>query len=385
MPQVVHRTEEEDISPLSASGVWRSIAVQLEVYKKRPAPTCAFLLALGTWIAAVYRMIRPESADPNAAGICIDPAALYLGHGIEWRRFLLHAFWPLEPGYLRGFFSSAALVILGYALEYELGTAHFAGLLLGIQFGTAFVLLHFRFSLCHHSLEAAIAGMTVVMHRANPKLHCDGLDKSLKLPFEVEPRWHMWALLSFLLLQAYNFPQAFMTLSAGLAGGAFCALREPEAWGDIVRSISSRSFTSGAAAHVALFVFSVMFMPLTVTEMPFEPLAAIADGRALRPTWWQQAVPSSPPLLHMAMSGRVAGEALYICKLLISFAPPLLLSSFRIWAKFYAVACFIIIMYAMNCESWRYPHFGFVTLAYLVFAFWKLPNAAAAVPKQRTS
>ena len=29
--EVVHRSEEEDIAPLSVSGVWRSVAVQLEV------------------------------------------------------------------------------------------------------------------------------------------------------------------------------------------------------------------------------------------------------------------------------------------------------------------------------------------------------------------
>jgi hydrogenase maturation factor len=33
--EVVHRSEEEDIAPLSVSGVWRSVAVQLVVPRCR--------------------------------------------------------------------------------------------------------------------------------------------------------------------------------------------------------------------------------------------------------------------------------------------------------------------------------------------------------------
>jgi len=387
MPQVVHRSEEENISPLSISGVWRSIAAQLEVYRERPAPTCAFLLALATWLAAVYRMLRPEERNANTAGICLDPAALYLAQGIEWRRYLLHALWPLEPGFLRGCLSSTALMILGYSLEYELGTFHFAALLLGLQLGTSFLLLHFRFSLCHSSFEPALAGLAVVMHRANPKVHTDGLHKSLKLPFEIEPRWHMWVILALLMLQAYAFPEALVAHVVGLAAGTFCAVRDPEAWIDSLRSIACRSFTFGAGAHVALLVFSVTFMPLAVPELPSDGFshfqAAFADGRAFQLSWWRDGIPSSPPLIHMAVGGQISGEAYFICKLLISFALPLVLSSLRMWAKFYAGFIFILMMYAMNCELWRYPHAGFFTLGYLVIAFWKLPSVAPMSSKQR--
>ncbi|CAE8692173.1 unnamed protein product, partial [Polarella glacialis] len=74
--------------------------------------------------------------------------------------------------------------------------------------------------------------------------------------------------------------------------------------------------------------------------------------------------------------------AWFICKLLIGFSSPLLLSPFRLWAKFYTGACMLLMMYAMNCEQWRYPHIGFFALGYLVVAFWQLPNAAPS-PKSR--
>ena len=377
MPQVVHRSAEEDIAPLSFSGVWRSVAVQLEVYKERPA-NVAFVLALITWLAAAYRIMNNvDTADTT--GVCLDLRSLYFREGLNLHRWL-HIFWPFEPGILRGFLSSTVLLVLGYALEFELGTAQFLALLLGIQLGAAFLLLHFGFATCITSFEAAFAGLAVMCHKVNPKVHSDGLGNSLKLPFEVEPRWHLWVLLGFLLLQAQDFPKAFLQQSAGLVIGTLCLLRDPEVWSDTFGSIRCRSFSTGASAHVVLFVFTILFMPLTVVEAPPEIWtllqAAIADGRALSPSWWTRSIPSSLPLVHMAMRQQIASEALYISKVLLSFALPLLLSAFQIWGKGFSIAIVILLMYSMNSPVWRYPHFGFISLAYLAVAFWKLPGAA---------
>ena len=87
-------------------------------------------------------------------------------------------------------------------------------------------------------------------------------------------------------------------------------------------------------------------------------------------------LPASMPLAHMAMSQQLAPEALYIAKLLLSFALPLLFSSLRVWAKVYSVFLVMLIMYSMNSPVWRcapqpfaavgrYPHLGFVSLSYL--------------------
>ncbi|OLQ03170.1 hypothetical protein AK812_SmicGene13896 [Symbiodinium microadriaticum] len=378
MPQVVHRSEEEDIPPLSLSGVWRSVAVQLEVYKERPAPSCAFSLALLTWVAALYRILRTDFPPPGPAGLCMDPAAVRFAQGFEAKRWLLHALWPLEPGYLRGFLSSSLLLVLGYSLEYELGSVHFCGLLLGLQIGAAFLLLHFRFSMCVISLEPAMAGLAVIAHRVNPKVHSDGLGAALKLPFEVEPRWHIWVLLGLLLMQAGDFPNALVVHAAGLLLGAVVVLREPEVWGDAWHALVGRSFTCGAVAHIVLFVFTIVFMPLTVPEAPPDMLAlfqaALADGRLFKLSWWRDSIPSSLPLLHMAISGQLGGEALYICRFLLSIALPLLLSSMRLWTRLYSVFFVILLMYTMNSPTWRYPHCGFFSLFYLVVAMWKLPN-----------
>lgn len=64
-------------------------------------------------------------------------------------------------------------------------------------------------------------------------------------------------------------------------------------------------------------------------------------------------LPASMPLAHMAMSQQLAPEALYIAKLLLSFALPLLFSSLRVWAKVYSVFLVMLIMYSMNSPVWR--------------------------------
>jgi len=266
------------------------------------------------------------------------------------------------------------MVLQGYSLEYEIGTPHFAALLLGIHAATAAALLYFKTVTCFVSLEPAVVGLLIVMHRQNPKIHTDGLDKGIRVPFAVEPRWHVWIIQTVLLLLSVDFPVALASHVVGMAVGAFCALRDPDVLGEALYAARKGSPRVGDVIHVALFVFSIFFMPLTAAELPADLVSAFLDGRALSMSWWQLSVPSSPPMLHMGIAGTVTGEALFLCKLMVGFALPLLLSPFRMWLRAYSIACFILIMYAMNSPLWRFPHIGFLVLAYLVWAFWKLPN-----------
>merc|ERR1711920_1104108 len=162
--------------------------------------------------------------------------------------------------------------------------------------------------------------------------------------------------------------------TAGILVGAVPVIRDPDAWSDAFRALRTRSFGIGATVHVAMLFFTVLFMPLIAKEIPAGWLTAVLDGRAFRAAWWRASVPSSAPLLHMALLGTIAGEAYFICKLMVAFLCPLLLSPFRIWTKFYAGGCVMLAMYAMNSDEWRYPHIGFISLLYLSWAFWKLPN-----------
>lgn len=266
------------------------------------------------------------------------------------------------------------LLMQGYAVEYEVGTFQFGAYLVGLHLAGAALLLHFRFVVCHVSQECVLAALAVVMHRVNPQIHTNGLDKAIRVPFPVEPRWHMWLILAVLLLMSGNFPQTLAIHTTGLLVGAVPVIRDPDAWADAWRSVRTRSFGIGALVHVTLFIFTVLFMPLTAKDIPVGWLAAILDGQAFRAVWWQINVPGSAPLLHMALTGTLAGEALFICKLMIAFVCPLILSPFRMWARFYAVGVLLLAMYAMNSDEWRYPHIGFISLVYLVWAFWKLPN-----------
>lgn len=377
MPQVKHK-DDDPIDPVSFSSVWRTTLALLECFRDRPAPTCAFLFAVAFWIAGINRIIWPELIDPVSANVNLTRDVLYDPAGMPWRRYVLHAFWPLESGYIRGFFLSSMLLIQGYTLEYEVGTTQFVLLLLGLHAVSGLILLYFQLVLYHVSLEPALVALCMVMHRINPKVHTDGLDKSLRVPFQIEPRWHLWFLQASLLLLAEDFPTTLLIHAVGLFVGGCLALRDPEVWLDGWRAGRERSFGIGAPVHIALLLFTLLFMPLTAPAWPKNFLYALVDGSALQRSWWSTAFPGSQPLLHLAMFGMLSMQAYLICKLLIAFAFPLLLSPFRMWTKFYAGACVLLIMYSMNSSVWQVPHIGFVTLWYLAWSLWKLTGLESA-------
>jgi len=316
--------------------------------------------------------VERSATDPETFNACLTPGAVFAPSMSLWPRYLLHFLWPLELGYLRSILANTALLVEGYSLEYEIGTMQFATLLWGIHLATSAILLYFHVTTCHTSVEAALAGIVVVAHRVNPKIHSDGCDCSIRVPFAIEPRWHLWLILAMLLLSASNFPVVLAAHIAGFAVGTVCVLRDPEVWVSAWQDVS-RSFTMGAFLHIAFFLFSVLFMPLTSNEPPIH-VHDIVNGRMLQLGWWRKGASSSAPLLRMGFSGELAAEALFICKLMIAFACPLLLSQFRVWIKIYAGACVLLAMYSMNSDAWVYPHAGFIALLYLAWAFWKLPS-----------
>ncbi|CAK0859661.1 unnamed protein product [Prorocentrum cordatum] len=352
---------EEPISPLSLAGAWRSAAASLEVYKGRPPPTCdslppPVLLCLATWAAAGYRLVlHPAAGDPAAFGACLTADALFAPRPAELRRYLLHALWPLEAGYARGFLASAALLVQGFALESQEGTAAFALQLAGLHTAAAALLLGLGASACQVSLEPALAGLAVVIHAANPKVHTDGLERSLRVPFAIEPRWHTWLLGALLLLAAGNFPRALAAHAVGLALGGLCVLREePLAgpWRQAWQAVRQRSFGCGALVHLGLLLFALLAAPFAAEE----------------------GLGGTAPLLHLAVSGQVPPQALLTCKVMLSCAVPLALSPLRIWVRLYAVGCALLAMSGMNSPAWRggNPHLGLALLVYLTCGFWCL-------------
>eukprot|EP00419_Tripos_fusus_P029849 CAMPEP_0172712590 /NCGR_PEP_ID=MMETSP1074-20121228/61186_1 /TAXON_ID=2916 /ORGANISM="Ceratium fusus, Strain PA161109" /LENGTH=348 /DNA_ID=CAMNT_0013536541 /DNA_START=64 /DNA_END=1107 /DNA_ORIENTATION=+ len=348
MPQVVR--QEEPIDAFSMSSLWRTTIVQMEVYRDRPAPVCTMLLFFALIGAAVYRIVEPTATDPQGFGACLTPSAAFKPSMSLWPRYLLHFLWPLEPGYIRSFLANVALIVEGYSLEYEIGTVQFATLFLGIHLATSAIFLYFRVTSCHTSVEAALAGIAVVLHRVNPKIHSDGCDSSIRVPFAIEPRWHLWLILAMLLLSASDLPVVLAVHIAGFAVGTVCVLRDPEVWVSAWHE-ASRSFTMGAFLHIAFFLFAILFMPLTSSEPPIQ-IQDILNGRMLQLSWWRKGANSSAPLLRAALAGEVAAEGLFICKLMIAFACPLLLSPFRVWMKIYAGGCVLLAMYTMNSPIW---------------------------------
>merc|ERR1712080_651189 len=150
----------------------------------------------------------------------------------------------------------------GYALEFDVGTPHFAALFLGTHAIAAVVLLHFNFAFCFTSLEPAIAGLAIAMHRVNPTVHTDGLDKAIRVPFAIEPRWHLWIGQSVLLISAADFPRVLLGQLIGYAIGVLCVIRDPEVVFEAFRAARSGSSKVGYGIHVGLLLFAMFFMPL---------------------------------------------------------------------------------------------------------------------------
>lgn len=286
----------------------------------------------------------------------------------------MHALWPLEASYLRGFLVSMVLLIQGYSFEHQVGSSHFLLLFICLHLGSAVLLIYFKFTMCHVSVEPALVAMTAVMHRANPKIHTDGLERTSKVPFAIEPRWHIWMVLALLLLSSTNFPATLAAHCAGLVAGGLSALRDPDAWVAGFEAFRARRPGVGRAIHLGLLLFAIMFMPLSAEQVPSGVVDAITDGRALSLHWWQSSFPPTLPLLHLAVTGSVSGEAYLILKMMMACAVPLLLSPIDIWPKFYAGACVLLAMYSMVGSAWAYPHIGFLVLLYLAWAFWTLPS-----------
>jgi len=363
---------EEVIDPISISGAWRSTVAQLRVYRDRQTPVFAFCLLLALWGAGLVRCVLPRVSSPAAIGACLSPHVLSSPGLADWRSFALHMLWPPERGYFRGILTSFAHIILGYNLELQYGTVYFAGLFLGLHFVSSFLLLYYGATTCHVSTEAILAGMAAVMHHHNPKIHAEALDKTIRVPFAIEPRWHLWIILSLLLLIARDFTLALTLQASGLLVAGVYLLREPEAWAFLRRALVVRSPGVGIVIHIGLLFFTLTFVPL-ILALPNGLSKAIAGGDVLSWSWWRSQQ-SSPALLHLALMQVLSDEVLVICKLLLATALPLLLSPCRMWLRGYAFACVFLAMYTMVSPAWHYPHLGFVALLYLAWAFWGLPT-----------
>jgi len=369
-----HKREEEPIEAVSLSGLWRSSYALMYAYQGREPPNFTFCLAFALWGAGICRMVWPEMVDPVQGGYCLFADSVFAPASAEWRRYLLHALWPLGSSYFHAILTSAALLLAGNAYEYEKGTVQFATLFVGLHVACSIVLLYFGFAACHVSMQATFAAVAVVMHRENPVVFTNGYDKAIDCPWPVEARWHLWIVLSVLLLFSQDFATSLCYYGVGLSVGAFVALRDPELWQQTFNVIRTKSPGIGRLLHIGLFFFMILFMPLTTTGPTQPVIGALQDGSALSLQWWKANVPSSPALLHLALAGLLGPQALWLLQLLVSFAVPLLFSPLRRWTRGYSVGCVILMMYSMNSPAWKYPHVGFLTMGYLAWAFWVLPN-----------
>merc|ERR1719369_1305083 len=99
---------------------------------------------------------------------------------------------------------------------------------------------------------------------------------------------------------------------------------------------------------MALFIFALLYMPLTAQAFPENPIPAVLDGRIFQSAWRKSFFPGSPALLPLGLAGALSPEAMFICKIAISMMVPLLLTPWRIWVRLYSGACVLLAMYSMN-------------------------------------
>jgi len=277
---------------------------------------------------------------------------------------------PVEQGFFRGLMTSTILVIEGYSLEYTIGTQRFAALFLLFHLLSAAILLWLQLLPCVVSLEAALSAMAIVMHCENPGIHTHGMRDSVKVPFVVESRWHVWMLIAAAELWTSGFVYSVWLHAVGLIVGAIYVLRDRELVFALLSMIRRRSPRVGRALYVSVLFFVMSYVPLMMLGPYTGPTQAILT---LCAEW--NAMYASPPLLPLVFANALGPEPLFICKLLIVCAPGLLLSPFVMWTRFYASACVLLTMYTMGSQGFNFPHLSFLVLVCLAWVFWNSPNA----------
>eukprot|EP00397_Hematodinium_sp_SG-2012_P021123 GEMP01021800.1.p1 GENE.GEMP01021800.1~~GEMP01021800.1.p1 ORF type:complete len:259 (+),score=28.27 GEMP01021800.1:272-1048(+) len=215
-------------------------------------------------------------------------------------------------------------------------------LFLFMHFGLGTLVLFFDLTSCYQSLEYTLVALAPIFHSINPILHGDSIATNIRVPFGIEPRWHYWILVFFLMVTKSPFITEFIDVYfIALAVGILYVLRQPEAWSFRVNLMWPKQL---------IFLLVVLFVPVTTSEFG---------------VW------SGPSIMHLAQSGFLgSGDA--VVRVSLSLLPLCALAANKVpmFPKaIYSISSGLLAMYSMDSPTWAYPGPGFVALILLTIVF----------------
>ena len=183
----VRRQADEIITPTSLKGMWRSIAAAFEQRRVSPLQPVSAMLSVAVLIRFCYASILAQGTH----GSCVS------AHALRDPLPLMLSF--ITPdSFMRMMGLLALLAINGIAIEQQIGS-----LRLGLILGASLIVLSAVFSqllptLCFpasESLGPILVISTLLIHANNSRVFSGALPASVRVPFDIELRWHAWVIL----------------------------------------------------------------------------------------------------------------------------------------------------------------------------------------------
>jgi len=332
------------------------------------APSFCFLFALAIWVMFLFvNFVRRMEPGEAYGSFCLPLDLLIKPNASDWSRYVLHIL-VVDGSWFRTWLMSTSVMILGYCLELQVGTTSFYLMFLALHLLSTVGSLFLKLTGCVASFETTMTALAVAMHWENPQIHAHAVDPGIRVPFVIEPRWHLWILEMLMVMTCPRGPVAALQLRGlGLLVGLFWVLREPAAWSGMMEfawSKPRRMFL----LNVALLLAGTAYLPLSFTELSWEQFSgASSDGRLLQWTWWQQ-LPSTPPLLGLNPPTDFVLSAVFGSSVMVFLSPEQIG-----WGSYYAYALLILVISAMCLPFWHLPHLGFFIVLYLIYGFYAGP------------
>eukprot|EP00451_Oxyrrhis_marina_P003946 CAMPEP_0204263274 /NCGR_PEP_ID=MMETSP0468-20130131/8236_1 /ASSEMBLY_ACC=CAM_ASM_000383 /TAXON_ID=2969 /ORGANISM="Oxyrrhis marina" /LENGTH=384 /DNA_ID=CAMNT_0051238031 /DNA_START=8 /DNA_END=1162 /DNA_ORIENTATION=+ len=362
---------EDPIDALSPSGVVKSSFCLMYLWRVGKAPVFTVLLNTAIWGNYLYRIFMEPASKEQ---VCLLPDLLYAPNPGDWPRYL--GYFLFTPNFVRTVHVTSFLGALGYTLERDrMGTFMYSALFVILSACIPAVCFFLNISNCMAGLESTAFAVAVVTHHQNILVRSDGVDKGVQVPFDIEPRWHIWAIAGLMLIFAE--PGEACELVVGMVLGLIWVLKDPEVWGQLASSLKP------ARRHIALttvlYVVGMFVAPLSVLQIQFDGNIDVANW-----SWWTTTFPSTPSLGKIvAEAPNAVGRELCILAKIVTIALPMIAMSERThYACALVLPLVLMIMYVMQTAFFHIPHLGYVLLVAVAYRAWYTPQVSD--PKART-
>jgi len=353
--------KEEPMVPDSPTGLAKSTCLLLQEFQNRAQPPFTVMFNLMLTVFFINGMIWPMTF----LDVCVSPNIILEPDLRQWPRYLGHIMFA--PSFFSMMKVFTIFGMIGYSMENEMGSAKFAIMVTAIFGACSVFTVLGGFEECLHGVDAPLVALAVVMHYTNPTFHPYGADKGIRVDFAVEPRWHLWILMTFHMLGGMRNLQL---AGIGVMVGVMWIIRQADSWQHFAACVTHQR--AMFAGHIFLLWFNFLMMPFSLQDLSRvgDTVMQPFDYNAWR-MWFDGTIPIAPPVYYLTMVA-TPGVVHYLAKLMLITGAILTLTPRMWYAKIYT---FIIALLLMNCLStplWIYPHVGFFVTVYLMIMFWRL-------------